>query len=415
MLTGYLVRREHVKSTNVSRAARAAVADGNRGCRAPVRCGHARRGPVGWSGPRRSGRRARSGPGCENQGPGAPRAVNRDRGSGEDEPEATRPPQTEIDAAVARGVAWLRKEQKRAGDFGTSPAETALALLTLRHSGVPEDDKACRRAAASLQREFPDGTVYGASVGALALIAADVTKHERKIRELVADLADAQCENGQWTYSYRNSGRVSAGDNSNTQFAILALAAARAQGISVASEPFERCHEFLLRSQNEDGGYGYSGLQRSRSYTSMTAGGAMALRLCAAVRAKKRISDPKLDELKPVKRALSWLAEHFDPAKNADAGVAFGAKKGRRSDSFWHHYWLWSVERACSVVGVETLGKHDWYTRGARRLLETQRKGGDWRDPETSLRATCFALPFFRRSTQRAITPNGGRFVTTPK
>ncbi len=326
-----------------------------------------------------------------------------------------KPEQARIDAAVKRGVEWLRGEQKRRGDFGTGPGETALALLTLRHSGVAEDDRACRRAASFLERELPDGTVYGASLGALALIAMDVNKHENKIRELAEDLAGAQCKNGQWTYSYRSSGRVSAGDNSNTQFAILALAAARVQGISVPKEPFERCHAFLLRSQNEDGGYGYSEKQRSKSYGSMTAGGAMALRLCLAALKRTRVTDPKLDDAKEVRKALDWMGERFDPGKNVGAAAAFGSKKGRRGDSFWRHYWLWSVERACSVTGVAKLGDHDWYASGAHWLLDKQHKGGEWRDPETGLRATCFALLFFRRSTRRVITPSGGRFVTTPK
>ncbi len=152
--------------------------------------------------------------------------------------DADRPAQAVIDAAVARGVKWLRGEQKRDGSFGQGPGESALVLLALRHSGVPADDRACLRAARRLERELPDGTVYGAALGVLALLAQDEELHGPKVRELVADLVRAQCRNGQWTYSYRATARKKSGDNSNTQFALLALAVARVRGVAVASRPF---------------------------------------------------------------------------------------------------------------------------------------------------------------------------------
>jgi hypothetical protein len=151
-----------------------------------------------------------------------------------------RPPTSKIDAAVERGIAWLRKEQKRDGSFGQGPGETALVLLTMRHSAVPPTDRANTRAARYLERDLPDGTVYGAALGALSLLAQDPVLHRAKVEELVEDLVAAQCENGQWTYAYRATSQKPSGDNSNTQFAILALGAARVAGIPVPDEPFAR-------------------------------------------------------------------------------------------------------------------------------------------------------------------------------
>ena len=189
----------------------------------------------------------------------------------------------QVDDAVARGVEWLRGEQRRDGRFGTGAGETALALMALRHSGVPADDKVCRRAARSLVRELPDGKVYGAALGVLALLAQDEPGHREIAEKLVEQLVEAQSKNGQWDYTYRARKVKRDGDNSNTQFAVLALAAARAQGIEVPSEPFAKVREFLRGSQNEDGGFGYSDKERSRSYAAMTAGGAMCLAFAAAV------------------------------------------------------------------------------------------------------------------------------------
>ena len=319
------------------------------------------------------------------------------RAGGDTAPPAP-PDSAGVDAAVARGVKWLRAEQDAGGGFGSGPGETALALLALRHSGVPALDPACARAATRLARQLPDGTVYGAALGILALLEQDGFKEE--VASLVKDLVRGQCRNGQWTYSYRNTATKRGGDNSNTQLAALALAVARAKRIAVPDETFARLDAFLVGSQNADGGFGYSYNQRCDSYASMTAGGAMMLAVCGA------------KDRPEVKRAFAWLAKDFDPACNRFAAGAFGKKQGRRGDNHWKHYWLWSLERACGAAGVKDLGGQDWYALGAQHLLEKQKADGGWRDPEQPLQATCFALLFLRRATVRALTPTPA--TTTP-
>ena len=321
----------------------------------------------------------------------------------------------EVEDAVARGVAWLRQEQQPDGSFGQGPGETALALFALRHSGVPAADPVCEKAAKRLERALPDGSVYGAALGTLALLAQSPEKHRARIAKLVEHLVKGQCRNGQWTYAYRATARKRAGDNSNTQLAILALAAARTRRVIVPDEVFQRCAKFFRESQNEDGGFGYAHNQRSRSYGSMTAGGAMALAYGAALEADEPFGSASLAKRTEVRRALDWIASDFAPDRNRDAGRAFGSKKKKRSDATWRHYWLWSLERACAAAGVERLGKHDWYAEGARFLLDSQDDKGSWRDPEKELHATCFALLFFARSGQRVITPRDRDRVTTPR
>ncbi len=326
------------------------------------------------------------------------------------------PKEADVRTAVGRGVGWLRKEQKANGAFGTNAGETALALMALRHCRVPAADPACQKAARRLERVLPDGSVYGAALGVLALLAQSPEQHKKEIRRLVDDLVRGQCVNGQWSYSYRRTARKKAGDNSNTQIAILALAGARTRRVAVPAHAFERCEAFFLGSQNPDGGYGYSDKQRKSSYASMTAGGAMALQICAAGKRGVDLGDKSLRDLPAVKRALAWLGNGFQPGLNTGAAAAFGSKRGKRSDSFWRYYWLWSLERACSSIRVARIGEHDWYGEGAAFLLKEQHEQGKWRGPERPLQGTCFALLFLSRSTVAVTTPRErDKPVTTGK
>lgn len=336
---------------------------------------------------------------------------------GVEEPAAAEPEpvleQATVNEVVRRGVRWLRKEQKRDGAFGVHAGETALCLLALRHSGVEAEDRACLRAAARLERELPDGTVYGAAIGVVALLAQSPGAHDEKIRELVQELVAAQCNNGQWSYSYRRGRPEDAGDNSNSQFALLALGAARAKGIRVPKAVFTSAREFLERTQNEDGGFGYSEKERSRSYSSMTAGALMSMSIARIAETDVDPGDASLVEHDAIRRAKGWLDTNFDPAKNVGARRSFGTRAKRRTDDFWRHYHAWSIERAAAVTGLSELGGRSWYEEGGRFLVDRQHDDGRWNGPERDLVATCFALLFFRRSTERVITPRD-RGPTTP-
>jgi hypothetical protein len=131
----------------------------------------------------------------------------------------------------------------------------------------------------------------------------------------------------------------------------------------------------------------------------------MCLAFSVAVTRGVPLGSPSVADDPTLEKALDWLRTHFDAAANTGAALAFGSKKKKRSDAFWRHYWLWSVERVAAAAGQERLGRHDWYGAGSRVLLARQQDDGQWRDPERELLATCFALLFFRRSTQITITP----------
>ena len=70
------------------------------------------------------------------------------------------------------------------------------------------------------------------------------------------------------------------------------------------------------------------------------------------------------------------------------------------------YYFLWSVERVCVLLDLNTLAKRNWYDWGAEILLSNQRAEGYWDDSRYSgsypghnpVTDTCFALLFLKRA-----------------
>jgi hypothetical protein len=62
------------------------------------------------------------------------------------------------------------------------------------------------------------------------------------------------------------------------------------------------------------------------------------------------------------------------------------------------YYLFWSMERVALILGLETIGKKDWYQWGAEYLLANQRRDGTWVGEHGDGGSdTCFALLFLRR------------------
>jgi len=339
---------------------------------------------------------------------------------GEDEnPSGKRPSQSEIDAAIEKGVEWLKREQDRSGSFDRDPGPTGLALYALAHSGVPDDDPSVERALRWLVTHLRKPSTYNVSLTIMALATLDREGHAKRIRRLAERLlVMGQCESGQWSYRLR-TGR-SHGDNSNTQLAVLGLWYARQAGARIEKSVWKRCHGFFVESQNEDGGWGYSAKERKKSYGSMVATGLAALLVCRSGMDGLRLEDDRVRKDPATKKAVAWLAENLALDENPGARFKLGGGRNPRkeiTESYWRHYWLWSLERAATIAGAEKLGGRDWYAEGAAWLLETQKEDGSWANPEKPLFATCFALLFLSRSTRRAVATEapGVGGVTTPK
>jgi hypothetical protein len=205
-------------------------------------------------------------------------------------------------------------------------------------------------------------------------------------------------------------------DNSNTQFATLALWVARRYGLPVG-EAINRLNARFRASQNQDGGWAYRfpGLaprgkrEKFLSTATMTCAALLGLGVRYGTAPSSQTIDPKTK--KPVTGKPPDLTKDVSVRAGLMAlnsaiiyPIVAQRKKikapvvvpNRPEKNF---YFLWSVERVAVAFGLKTIGGKDWYDWGSDLIVALQNKDGSWqaRYPGGGC-DTCFALLFLRRA-----------------
>ncbi|MBE7491124.1 MAG: hypothetical protein HS108_05125 [Planctomycetes bacterium] len=285
--------------------------------------------------------------------------------------------------------------------------------------------------------------------------------HRKLATELLAELEGARASgNGGYTY-YGTAGRTTSGqgasyyDNSCSQYAMLGFKAASMLGLRVNSSVFSDEAARLIRQYQPamdataldfeyapdardgdekerktksratprtgkitPGGWGYSGEYRGAQTLQMTAAGVSSLTIC-------------MDELKIRGRLghdLAFrIALHIHGAQYYMAGSYYKPEhfeaNGRsildhHSDGWGGYYNLYSVERACLLAGIRTLGQDvDWYRIGAEGLLDAQYEDGSWdgagslpgAENRVAMINTCMAILFLKQAAMPVITEHKKR------
>ncbi|MBM4072086.1 MAG: hypothetical protein FJ271_24640 [Planctomycetes bacterium] len=202
-------------------------------------------------------------------------------------------------------------------------------------------------------------------------------------------------------YFYKGKApQASAGDdNSNSQFAMLALWAARRHDV-----PTERvlalCFRRYQQTQNDAGGWNYH-IGGRQTMGAMTGVGLLGLAMGHAT------SDEGLRfTAEALKRNAAARPAMQDPAilKGLQAfGQYIGeAQPGNFNPPVPNLYLLWTVERVAMLYNLKTIASKDWYRWGVYALLPHQNREGSWycgSYPGSDLTVdTCFALLFLKRS-----------------
>ena len=286
---------------------------------------------------------------------------------------------------------------------GHTSGATSLAMLALLTSGVSADEPAVARGLKFLRR-IPDPqstyATYQLSLMLMTFAAARQWDTDRiRMTSIASQLEEFQVKDGSNAGMWNYGRNFASEDNSNTQFAILGLREAAVAGIRVSRKTWILTLEHFLKTQNEDGGWGYQ--NNLHSTGSMTCAGIGSLVICEQMLGS--IDEDTNPDGTPhccshnqltsaaLRRALRWMSQYFA------VGVNPGEQGGR-----WVLYYLYGVERAGRLSGQRFFGNHDWYREGASYLVDRQsRRDGSWStsagveaDP---LVASSFALLFLSK------------------
>jgi hypothetical protein len=364
-----------------------------------------------------------------------------------------------ITGAIRRGTQYLRSRQRPGGSWRHAEmGATALAGLTLLECGAAPDDRAVASAARYVRRTgIPCANTYSISLAILFLDRLGEPADVPLIESLTVRLLAGQNAEGGWSYgcpaippeeTYRLTtlllrrrqlvGRRGPppaappreprepapeirqqiarlqrgpaappgyGDNSNTQFATLALWVARRHGLPVA-DALARLAARYRKSQRPDGGWNYTSAENMAAAavpppggkpsppaltTSMTCAGLLGLAVAHGAGAGGPSDIDKDDAIRDGLEALAAAPDN-----------PLGGPKDPPDHYFFDggsYYTLWSLERVGVVLGLTTLGGKDWYAGGARALVARQKTNGSWQGTYAAGEAdTCFALLFLCRS-----------------
>ena len=167
----------------------------------------------------------------------------------------------QVRQAIDRGVNYLVTQQRHDGswnDYMTYPGgTTALCTLALLNSGVEPSDEKIQRALAYL-RQLPPTQTYVVSLQTMVFARAEPDKDQsligRNVRWLEAAQVTRGPRKGSWSYQ---GGDGRDGDNSNSQFALLAMHEAERVGVPASDRTWNLAQKYWENCQSPDGSWGY--------------------------------------------------------------------------------------------------------------------------------------------------------------
>ena len=334
------------------------------------------------------------------------------------------PESPEIEAAVQRAVKFLQQDkvENRLGG-------KALMGLALVKAGVDHNDAKIREAADELANAVATGRgldegniVYTLGLSIIFLTQLDPQQHGEQIKNLLDRLLKCQKPHGGWGYLVRPTG-----DTSMTQYGVLAMWEASRAGFAVPDDAWERVCNWLLRTQDPGGAFGYQGedpqsFERVKQVGvrhSLAAAGSGCLYICQdhlglGDRQSQRGAAPaslrRVEQRGIITRRRGANVETQRLAAAQQLGNAwFEANYTIEPPAGYTHYYMYALERYQSFR--EALGgppeKKPWYDDGATYLLENQQSDGGWVGECGKSCDTAFGILFLVRSTRKSLIRAG--------
>ncbi|QJW99701.1 hypothetical protein [Frigoriglobus tundricola] len=284
----------------------------------------------------------------------------------------------------------------------TNTYSIALCLMYLDRLGEPADVPAIQMLAVRLL--VGQTSAGGWGYVCIPAVPADVEQRLRAMRPGAAGKLHPDVEKyGQALTAAAQQTGAAGGDNSNTQFAVLGVWMSRKHGVPVdnALDLVEK--RFAATQDQQTGSWPYSGGAAPGS-PAMYCAGLLGMATGVARREERRLkaelqAGPKPDgkPADPFYNPPAGAAPQKQPARPADgrdlvvqrAFTGLGASfddlarnkkllSGQVAHGHGDYYFLWSLERAGVVYGVDKVGGIDWYAVGSSALLQAQGQNGLW-------------------------------------
>lgn len=312
----------------------------------------------------------------------------------------------QVREALDGAIQFLQQQQHQNGSWPDSLETgryvgglTSLCTMALLESGVPVEDNSIQRALGYLRKLRTEqiNTTYAIALQTMVFCRAepyrDLTAIHRNVRWLEKNQVKDGATKGGWGYPSVEA------DNSNSQFAMLALHEAERVGVKVDARVWRLAKTYWEEFQNPDGSWGYR--KRDNGTGSMTCAGITSLVIAndMVYQSNAQVIGDRIQCCQEVDnngedrvaRALQWLAANFSVSRNP-------------GNQAWQLYYLYGLERVGRMTAHRFIGDHDWYREGAYHLVHTMKSSvaasRGWRGAghEQSERlATSFAMLFLAK------------------
>ena len=317
-----------------------------------------------------------------------------------------------VEEAIKRACTYLIDRQSASGRYpgynekGTG--QTSLVTLALLNAGLPLETPAIER---SLQyiRSAPLRAVYSVSLDLMVLCNAQPARDLPLINRRVQWLLEAQRfppneSAGGWGYDQEGGDA----DESNSQFAVLALWEAERVGVKIPVENLRAIARYWIVAQEQSArngvrnagaiGWGY---RQGQMTGSMTCAGIAAMLMTeeVAMVADVQVKRGELQccgnddgRLRNAAQGMQWLSKNFSIKSNPGTNA-------------YSIYYLYALERVGRLTGKRIIAGHDWYREGCAFLLSRQgRLSGPINDNSgDTVSSTAMAVLFLSKGKRQIV------------
>ena len=334
------------------------------------------------------------------------------------------PKSPEVKALIKQGLKAV--ENSRDNRLGAR----ALAGLTLLKADVKPDHPVVQRALAAIREGHANKgslaalDVYSVGLCIIFLVELDPKAYKAEIQSYLDHLLSIQKPHGGWGYPNQPSG-----DTSMTQYGVLALWETEHADIPTPVEAWEKVANWLMRTQDPSGAWGYQGtdpgnfklVPQSGVRHSMASAGLGSLYICAdhfqfrrgtglasdpdTPSALQRVRKPQAPQ-QPVRRAVATRLDLSRLGDALDRGDKWMQANYSIDPAEYPHYFLYAFERYQSfreLSSAPPFNPSHWYDDGYYHLEKTKSPDGAWASRHDTEIDTAFALLFLLRSSRKSI------------